>query len=259
MRLSLPAGDRASRHFPLLLAAVAALALGGATACNGGDTLTEADAEAIAAEALLVVGDLPVGSWDEQESQPALGELFGDTGDRGESLGTEFPAECDGLLAAITDLASIVGDREPLAVASRSFTSGSELFEVGAIASSVLVFAAADRASDALDALDEALDADRLEACVLATADLGEGEGFQITDFKLLKPDYALDGSVALRLEIRAVALILPIAVDVDLHAFQRNHVLAILLSAAINGDHDDEADAALLDTFEDRVVDAQN
>lgn len=259
MRLSLPAGHRACRRFSLLLAAVAALALGGATACNRGDTLTEADAERIAAAALLVVGDLPAGSWDEQQSQSSLGDLFGDVGVFDETLGAQLPEECAAIFEAVTDLTAILDGSEPLAVASRSFTSGAELFEARAIAGSVVVFADPADAAAAAKAIDQAFDPDRLEPCLLAAVDLGEAEGLQVTDFSLNRPNYALDRSTALRLEIRARALIIPIAVDIDLHAFERDHVLAIYTSLAINADESDATAPGLLETFEGRIVDAQN
>ena len=61
-----------ARTSRLALPGIAALTLGLLAACGGGDgstTLTAAEAQEIADAALLVVGDLPAGNWEQEEEQ----------------------------------------------------------------------------------------------------------------------------------------------------------------------------------------------
>ena len=240
-----------------LVAALAFLA-----ACSGGDDagpLTAAQADTIADEALLAIGDLPEGDWEQDDAQTGLAGLVPNTG----GVDVDFdllPEACQVLEDAIGNLPALLGDTTPLATSSRSFTAAGQLLNLQAVSTSVVVFEEADGARQAAALLEDSFSPDSLEGCIQASvAPIGDGAGIQIVDFSLSTPIYALDDSTALTATIDAIALIIPINISVDLHAFQRDNVLALYVglevnSSALAGEH-----AALLATFANRIAEAQS
>ena len=221
-------------------------------ACSGGDDsgpLTAAEAEAVASNALLVIGDLPANDWSESDSQAGLGSLIpSGIGDVDLDI---LPDACQGLEDAIGNLPALLGDTTPLATAGRSFTATGQLLNLQAVSTTVVVFENVDGAEQAAASLDDALSADNLEGCILAASiPVGDGGGVQIVEFSLSTPSYALADSTA---------LILPINLSVDLHAFQRGNVLALYVGLEINSSALESEHAGLLTTFANRVGEAQN
>lgn len=236
----------------VLLGALALLA-----ACSGNDdggALSIARAEAIAAEALLDLGDLPDDDWQRSEAQIEFSELIPGGADL-----DLLPTQCQALEDAIGDLPALLGDVTPLATSNRSFASAGQRLDFRAVSSSVVVFAEPAGAEQAAAILKEAFTPDSLEACITATALPIGGADIQIVDFSLATPAYALADSTALTATIQAVALIIPIELTIDLHAFQRDNALALYVGLELNSSDLAGEHAGLLTTLANRVQEAQN
>jgi len=231
-------------------------------ACGGGDDdggpLTAAEAAEIAAGALLEVGDLPDGDWEQADGQFSLQSLLPDGG--GAVDLSLLPSECESFENAIGDLPALLGDATPLETRGRSFTIAGQLLNFQAVSSSVVVFEEPEGAREAMALLEEAFSADSLESCILS-AKLGTGgnSDIRISEFSLSTPSYALDDSTALTATIDAVAVILPVNLAVDLHAFQRGNALALYMGLELNSADLADEHAGLLATFANRVLEAQN
>ncbi|MDA0351883.1 MAG: hypothetical protein O3A10_06695 [Chloroflexi bacterium] len=228
-------------------------------ACSGGggsDPLTAAQAEQIATDALLVRADLPEADWKQEESQAGLeGLIPGGGGGAGIDI---LPEACQSLEDAIGNLPAVLGDANPLATSSRTFSATGTLLNLKAVSTSVVVFADADGAAAAAGALGDAISADNLEGCIQAAFVPAGDNDIQIIEFTLARPSYALEGSTALSAQIDAIALILPINLTLDLHAFQRDSVLALYVAVQINTSDLTDEHAALLVAFANRVGEAQ-
>lgn len=236
----------------VLLGALALLA-----ACSDNDdggVLSMARAEAIAAEALLDLGDLPDDDWQRSEAQIEFSELIPGGADL-----DLLPTQCQALEDAIGDLPALLGDVTPLATSNRSFASAGQLLDFRAVSSSVVVFAEPAGAEQAAAIINEAFTPDSLEACITATALPIGGADIQIVDFSLATPAYALADSTALSATIQAVALIIPIELTIDLHAFQRDNALALYVGLELNSSDLAGEHAGLLTTLANRVQEAQN
>jgi hypothetical protein len=237
----------------------AAVLAGLLVACSGDDDagpLTASQASAIAADALLVSGDLPDGEWDQSEAQTAIEDLLPDTGDL---VDLEIlPAACEALEDAIGNLPALLGDAAPLATASRSFLQTGQLFDLQNVSATTVVFEDASDAEAAAELLAEAVSTDNLESCILAAAVPASEATVQIVEFSITTPRYALEDSTALTIEIDAIALILPINLSFDLHAFQRDNVLALYVGLTVNSEDLAEEHAGLLTAFANRVTEAQ-
>ena len=238
-----------------LLGAAAVLA-GLLVACSGDDDagpLTASQASTIAADALLVSGDLPDGEWDQSEAQTAIEDLRPDTGDL-----EILPAACEVLEDAIGNLPALLGDADPLATTNRSFLQTGQLFDLQNVSATTVVFEGASDTEAAAKLLAEAVSTDNLENCILATAVPASEATVQIVEFSITTPHYALEDSTALTIEIDAIVLILPINLSFDLHAFQRDNVLALYVGLAVNSEELAEEHAGLLTAFANRVTEAQ-
>lgn len=235
-------------------------------ACTGGDDdggggpLTADQAAVIAAGALLEVGDLPDGDWEQADGQFSLQSLLPDGGGGGAFDLSLLPSECESFENAIGDLPALLGDATPLETRGRSFTMAGQLLNFQAVSSSVVVFEEPEGAREAMALLEEAFSADSLESCILA-AKLGTGgnSDILISEFSLSTPSYALDDSTALTATIDAVAVILPVNLAVDLHAFRRGNVLALYVGLELNSADLADEHGGLLATFANRVLEAQN
>jgi hypothetical protein len=243
----------------LRLVALLAVAMLVAGACSGGgsETLSAGDAAAIAADSLLVVEDLPAADWQQEESQTSLDGLIPDAA--GDAQLDLLPDACAPLEEAISDLPALLGEAEPLNTSSRTFSAAGQLVNFKAVSSNVVVFDTSDGASDAAEALGEALSADNLEDCLQAAVLPAGDNGLQITDFSLSTPDYALEDSTALRVSVEATALIIPIKLSLDIHSFQRDHVLGLYVALELNSDDLEAANGQLLETFAERIETAQD
>ncbi len=238
--------------------ATIALAITVLAACSGDDSgpLSAEEAEAIAANALLELGDLPDADWSQEESQSGLeGLVPGDAGDIDLDI---LPEACQVLEDAIGDLPSVLGEAEPLATGSRTFTATGRLLNLDAVSSTVVVFEEASGAEDAAGVLEDAFSIDNLEDCIQQAIVPAGDDGLQIVEFSFTTPSYALADSTALAANIEAIALILPINVGLDLHVFQRGNVLALYVAVAVNSDELDDSHAELLATFANRIEEAQ-
>jgi len=235
------------------------MALALVAACSDSDgsgPLTAAEAEEIASQALLIVDDLPDGDWDQQESQAGLeGLVPGGADDLDFDI---LPDACRVFEDAIGDLPALLGDASPLATASRTFTDVGQLLNLDALSATVVVFEEADGARDAAALLDAAFSADNLEGCIQAAIIPAGDDGLQIVEFSLTTPTYALSDSTALTASIEAIALILPVNVTIELHAFQRANVLALYVGVQINSERLSDEQAGLLATFVNRIEEAQ-
>ena len=242
---------RATVTLGILALAVALLA-----ACSGDDSkLSTADAEAIAAASLLERTDLPDADWQQQESQAGLDGLVpGGAGDLDLDV---LPEACQVLEDAISDLPALLGEHAALASASRTFSATGQLLNLDAVSTTVLVFEQPDAAEQAAVIVDDAFSVDSLEDCVQQAIIRAGDDGLQIVEFSFTTPAYALEDSTALTANIEAIALILPIGVRLDVHAFQRDNVLALYIAVAINSDQLEDEQAALLATFANRIEEA--
>lgn len=247
------------RHRLSLLGTVL-LSLAFLGACSGdGDSgpLSAADAEAIAASALLERADLPDADWDQQESQTGLGGLVpGGAGDIDLDI---LPDACQVLEDVIGDLPALLGESSPLHTSSRTFTATGQLLNLDAVSSTVAVFEEASGAEDAAALVEDAFSIDNLEGCVQQAIVPAGDDGLQIVEFSFTTPSYALADSTALTAKIDAIALILPVNVSLEMHAFQRDNVLALYVAVTINSDELDDEHAGLLATFANRIEAAQS
>ena len=241
------------------LPGIAALALGLFAACGGGDgstTLTADEAQQVADAALLVVGDLPAGAWEQEEEQASLGELLPTGGDLGTDA--DIPAECQAFEAAMGDLSGTLGDVEPIASSGRSFSIVGQTLSAQIVSSTVLVFENSDDAAAASEALQSAFDADGIEDCLLSALGPISEAGIQVEEFTVITPDYALEDSTALRVQVDAFAFILPIKLGIDIHIFDRGNALAMYLALELNGEELESLNGDLLETFAERIESAQ-
>ena len=242
-----------------LVGTLVVLSIGLSAACSGGDDggpLTAADAESIATAALLERADLPEADWEQQEAQAGLDGLVpGGAGDIDLDI---LPDACQVLEDAISDLPGLLGDSAPLATQSRSFSSTGTLLNLDAVSATVAVFEETADAEAAAAIVEDAFAVDSLEACVQAAIGPAGDGGLQIVEFSFRTPGYALADSTALTATIGATALILPIGLSLDVHAFQRDNVLALYVAVAVNSDQLEGEHADLLATFANRIEDAQ-
>ena len=248
-------GRHRARAVGLILAAVALFI--GCSGDDGAGPLTAAQAETIAAQALLAADDLPAGDWQRIDEQIGLDSLI--LGGAGAVDLEILPAECQTLEDAIGNLPALRGDVTPLAASGRSFTSAGQLLDFRAVSTSVVVFEDPAGAERAAALLEDAFSPDSLEDCILPAAlPVGDDAGIRIVEFSLATPVYALDDSTALIATIDAIAVIIPINLTVDLHAFQRDNVLALYVGLQLNSNELAEEHAGLLTIFSNRVQDAQ-
>ena len=248
-----------TRTSRLALPGIAALTLGLLAACGGGDgstTLTAAEAQEIADAALLVVGDLPAGDWEQEEEQASVQELL--PGGSGVDADLNVPEECQAFQAALTDLSGTLGDVEPIASSGRSFSVIGDTLSAQIVSSTILVFEHSEDAAAAGDALQQAFAADGVEGCLLSALGPISEAGIEIGEFNVATPAYALDDSTSLRVEIDAFAFILPIQLAIDIHIFDRGNALAMYLALELNGEDLKALHGGLLETFAGRVEDVQ-
>lgn len=241
------------------LPGIIALALGLLTACGGDEgstTLTEAEAQAVAEAGLLLLADLPAGEWEQQNDQESIGELLPADADLDPNM--DVPEACQAFADAMIDLPATLGGVLPLATSGRAFSIIGETLSAQVISSTVLVFADSEDASTASDALQAAFDPDSIEACLLSALGPISEAGIEVNDFRVDRPDYALDDSTGLRISADAVAFILPIELGVDLHIFDRGNALALYLALELNGEDLEAVHGGLLETFAVRVEEAQ-
>lgn len=247
------------RH-QLTAAALAAVGLVLVAACSGGDDdgpLSAAEAGSIATAALLERSDLPEADWDQQEAQAGLDGLVpGGAGDIDLDI---LPEACQLLEDAMSDLPGLLGDSAPLSTQSRTFSAAGQLLNLDAVSATVAVFEKPADAEAAAAIVEDAFAIDNLEACVQQAIVPAGDDGLQIVEFSFTTPSYALEDSTALTVEIGAIALILPVNVSLDVHAFQRDNVLALYVAVAVNSDQLEDEHAALLTTFANRIEAAQN
>jgi hypothetical protein len=241
------------------LPAIIALALGLLAACGGDEgstTLTEAEAQTVADAGLLQLDDLPTGEWEQENDLASIGELLPADTDLGSDI--DVPEVCQAFADAMSDLPATLGDVEPIATSGRSFSIIGETLSAQVISSTVLVFAESEDASAASGALQAAFDTDAIEACLLSALGPISEAGIEVDEFRVDRPDYALDDSTGLRISVDAVAFILPIELGVDLHIFDRGNALAMYLALELNADDLEAFHGGLLETFAGRVEAAQ-
>ena len=242
------------------LPGIAALALGLLVACGGGDsttTLTADQAQQVADAALLVVGDLPAGDWEQKEGQASLEQLLPTGGDLNADL--DVPAECQAFQSAMSDLPALLGDIEPIASSGRSFAIVGDILSAQIVSSTVLVFERSEDANAASEALQDAFDTDGIQDCLLLAMGPIADAGIEIGEFTADRPEYALDDSTGLSIRVDAVAFILPSQLAIDVHIFDRGNSLAMYLALELNGEELRTLHGGLLETFAGRVEDAQN
>ncbi|MBT5773130.1 MAG: hypothetical protein HOH95_02025 [Dehalococcoidia bacterium] len=249
-----------TRNSRWALSGIAALALGLLVACGGGDdttTLTAEQAQQVADAALFVIGDLPAGDWEQDEEQASIDQLLPTGGDLNADL--DVPAECQTFQSAMSDLPALLGDVEPIASSGRSFAIVGDTLSAQLVSSTVLVFERSEDATAASEALQNALDTDGIQDCLLSAMGPIADAGIEIAEFTADRPDYALDDSTGLSIRVDAVAFILPIQLAIDVHIFDRGNSLAMYLALELNGEELQTLHGDLLEIFAGRVEDAQN
>ena len=242
------------------LPGIAALSLGLLAACGGGDdstTLTAEEAQAVADAGLLVLADLPAGDWTQEEDQASIQDLL--PTDTGLDTNVDVPEACQAFQAAMSDLPSTLGEVQPIASSGRSFSIVGNTLSAQVVSSTVVVFEHSEDAAAASDALQTAFDADGVQNCLLSALGPINEAGLEIEEFRVDKPDYALDDSTGLHVQVDAVAFILPIQLGIDVHIFSRGNALAMYLALDLNGDDLAALHGDLLKTFAARVEDAQS
>jgi len=145
-----------------------------------------------------------------------------------------------------------------VASSGRSFSDIGDTLDARVVSTSVLVFAEEESARAASNALAEVLDSDGLEDCLTSALGPMTEAGISIEEFRIDRPDYALDGAAGLHIQVEAVAFILPINLGIDVHIFNRGHALAMYLAFELNGEELAASNAELLAAFAQRVEEAQ-
>lgn len=242
-----------------VLLGIATLALSLLAACGGDEgstTLTVAEAQAVADSGLLVLADLPQGDWEQEEEQASVSELLPAGADLGSDV--DVPEACQAFADAMNDLPATLGDVQPIASSGRSFSIIGQTLSAQVVSTTVLVFADTADADAASNALQTAFDADGIEACLLSALGPISEAGIEINEFRVDRPDYALDDSTALQIKVDAVAFIVPIQLGIDIHIFDRGNALAMYLALQLNDEDLQPLHGDLLETFAGRVEDAQ-
>ncbi len=240
-----------------LACAVAALAL----ACSGGsDPVTPEQAAAIVAAGVLMQEDLPAGSWaveetdnllaDAEESEGAGAEALQDPDD----LFANTPS-CQAVAALLEDLNQ--EDVPPLADLERSFTTGGESLVVRNVVSNVFVPDEQVEIDEAFNRLQAVFSADGMRACFedAFRESLESEEGIVLSGLEVHEPEYTAEGGVGIAVDLEALAVIIPIALHLELHMWAEGPAVSSLVLMELNSDLVQRNAGSIVDNARSRLA----
>lgn len=256
MTVRSPGRVTARRVAASLLGALALLVLSGCGGENGSIDATEG-AE-IAQASVVQLADLPGEGWVQEPGATAgLLDFSTFSPDGSDPTATE---ECRALTAAVQSVSQALEGTDPVAEASSGFQVGDETtLELGVVTSSVAVFPTVADAETASQAFATLVDADGLRSCFESVFDAAGTEGLEVKRLDAGTAEVTAEGAKAVRVELEAVALIFPINLTIEVHSFQRDHTLAVLLALSLNSEAlSGDAPGAIAEAFATRAEAAQ-
>jgi len=218
------------------LAGLVGLLLLTAACGESSDSLSTEEATRVADAAVLQLADLPGEGWTQEVGQ--AGSLLDfSTFSADGSDPTDTP-ECAAFTAAAESVSQALEGTDPVAETNSGFRSGNETtLELAVVTSSIAVFPTVGDAETAAQAFATLVNGNSLKSCFESVFNANEAEGLVINQLDASTPDVTAPGGTAVRVDLEAVALIFPINLTIEIHSFQRDHTLAVLLALGLNSD----------------------